>query len=149
MLKAGKYQNNINFSDYKVTKFNPYLFDRSWSYGCGRTALSTLTGVAPYKFVEQKNYTDKYMIRELVDRNFVVLPITNADVTQTPQFIVSHIKESHVILASQLAIKGEGTWSAYYGGYSFHNFAVEELKPLEFLNRPLLSAYVIFHSKWS
>lgn len=150
MLKRGKYINNIRFGDYIVSKFNPHLFDKIWfsGFGCGRTALSLLTGIPPNKFPEQKNYKDLYMVRELMSRNFITLPITIADVSQTPQFIASHIKDNHVVLTSQMAIKGEATWSVLFGGYVFHNFAVESLQPLELLNRPLLSAYLIYNKKW-
>ena len=149
MLKKSNYLNTIKFSEYAVSKFNPHIYTDNYRiYGCGPTALGLITGARPHKFKYQKHYSDRFMVRHLQKRGYQVLPISREDVSQTPQFIVSHIKDHHVILASQLAIRGESTWIVIYGGYAFHNFVMEKLEPLDFLNRPLCSAYLIFHKKW-
>lgn len=149
----GKYENTLPFNKLRCTKFVPHLFLDSVStgMGCGRCTLALLTGDDPItemKGVPYSSVSDKIMVAYLKRRGIIVLPITRADVTQIPNVIMNHIGKQHVILASQLVSKNEATWTVIVGDVQFHNFTVLDVKPLDFINRPLLSAYCLMSPKW-
>ena len=154
MLPKGKYKEvKIDFNKLSVEWFAPHLYRKdAYALGCGRTALTTLTGVSPDMIPigkgEKHHYSDRFMVNFLRQRDYQVLPVTQCDMTQHSDVILHEITEDHVVLFSQLMIKNEASWSVTYGGLVYHNFYVTRLHGMEFLNKPLLSAYVIFHPKW-
>jgi hypothetical protein len=109
--------------------------------------LALITGVAPEIIASQNgaaHYSDLFMTRFLKARNFRLLRLT-------PNLIAgakTKIGADHVLLVSQLFRRGEGTWGVVFEDFFYHNFQTHVLSSLAFLNRPILSAYVVFHPKW-
>jgi hypothetical protein len=92
----------------------------------------------------QPHFDDEFMVRFLRRRGFTVLPLTQCTVSAS----YSLINESHVVLVSQLFRRNEATWGVIFGGMYYHNFDFYTLDPLSFLNKPVLSAYVISSPLW-
>lgn len=84
------------------------------------------------------------MTRFLRARNFQALRLTPSLLTEAK----SKIRADHVLLVSQLFRRGEGTWGVVFEDFYYHNFQGYVLSSLAFLNKPILSAYVVFHPKW-
>jgi hypothetical protein len=69
----------------------------------------------------------------------------------TPDLLVqakTEVRPDHVLLLSQLFRPGEGTWGVVFEDFYYHNFDAYALSSLSFLNKPILSAYLIVHPKW-
>lgn len=159
-MEKGIYKRNkTDFESYAVSKFVPHLFDHSayGLYGCGATALSLITGIKSNiifrskKFKENESlfsWNDTFMRGFLRKQGFSIIPITLCEVSNFQTYIESPIKNYHVILMSQLMKKNEASWSVIFNNYIFHNFEILPLKPLEFINNPILSAYVIYKDEW-
>jgi hypothetical protein len=52
------------------------------------------------------------------------------------------------VLISQLFRRYEATWGVIHGNAFYHNFQIFELSALAFLNKPILSAYLVVHPRW-
>lgn len=150
-METGSYNGRrIDFTKYAASRFNPFLFSSTIAslQGCGATALALLTGVDPAliaKMNQGPNYSDAFMLKFLRLRAFRVQALTQCNLTQATGAITS----THVLLASQLFTENEATWSVIYGGVLFHNFELLTASTLCFLNKPLLTAYLIHHPSWN
>jgi hypothetical protein len=138
----------VDFSRYATSCFNPFLF-RAANHavvGCGASALGLLTGIPPAKFAakNQDHYPDEFMLRCLRRHGFRVLRLTQCNLSQN----TSGVNSRHVLLLSQLFQENEATWIVLFNGVCYHNFDVYSLEALSFINKPLLSAYVVFHPTW-
>ena len=139
----------MDFSPYAASFFAPHLYCGSVrsGLGCGASALALITGVAP-EIVASENggahYSDRFMTRFLRARNFRTLRLTPNMVTGAK----NKIGADHVLLVSQLFRRQEGTWGVVFQDFYYHNFEGYVLSSLAFLNKPILSAYVVFHPKW-
>lgn len=149
-MEVGRYtRHRVDFSKYSVAFFNPYLFAgyRRSLCGCGAGALAALTGVAP-EIIAARNgsphYADRFMRRFLRDRGFAVVPLTMCKLSDSKAALGSQ----NVILLSQLFRRNEATWGSIFGSIYVHNFDVYTLEALSFLNKPVLTAYVVSHPKW-
>ena len=148
----GNYNLPVDFSKFKVIKFIPHLFRESYeSYGCGATALATITGVHPVQICLKSpsvaDWKDEFMANFLKKRGYLVVQLTKCNLTYKRAF-EEIIGVNHVLLVSQLIKKNEASWSVIYKDYIFHNFRISTLTPLDFLVNPLLSAYVVCHTDW-
>jgi hypothetical protein len=149
-VEKGSYRGRrVDFSNYAASFFNPYLFSGSARsvVGCGASALALLTGTAP-EAIAKKNrgahYSDGFMVRFLRDQRFRVLRLTLCNLSAaTPK-----IGTAHVVLLSQLFRRNEGTWGVIFNWTYYHNFQNYALDALSFLNKPILSAYLVAHPKW-
>ncbi len=144
-----------DFSKLIVDKFAPQIFNTAYNAigGCGANALSVLTGINPLdiKNTNPKNkndWKDKFVVDFLRDCGFTVEPITLCDVSNSEIYVESPITKNHVLLISQLLIKNEASWSVIYKDYIFHNFEIVPLKGLEFVNNPILTAYIVWSPAW-
>jgi hypothetical protein len=140
----------IDFKPYRVPFFQ---FNHNYGYrgqGCGAGALSIITGHSPfhihYNICKRNHFSDVKMVRYLRQEGYTVIPVTQCAVTRLGG--MNHIKPDHVLLVSQLMMKNEGSWIVVNNGKLAHNFDIVPLSPLEFINRPILSAYIVFHPKW-
>jgi len=139
----------VDFSNYAVSFFNPYLFTgevRS-RLGCGPAALALLTGLPPELVAAQnggEHTPDAFVLRFLRARNYSVLPLTQCNVSHSDQSIGAN----HVVLLSQLFRKNEATWGVIFGEHYYHNFAEYAVSSLAFLNKPILTAYLVVHPGW-
>lgn len=148
----------IDFSTYKSPKFK---FNFDWkglffSYGCGANAISSITGETLRDIAEanhfQKHYSDRFMVNYLKKSGHTVIPLTLCAMTQghTDHILIKNkISRYHVLLISQLFLENEASWIVAHKGKLVHNFDKHFLYPLEFINRPILTAYVVHHKKWS
>ena len=84
------------------------------------------------------------MVQFLRRRGFSVLPLTQCTVSASD----SLLGNSHVLLLSQLFRKHEATWGIIFDGVYYHNFDLYYLDKLSFLNKPVLTAYVISYPLW-
>lgn len=139
----------VDFASYATSCFNPFLFSAAnhGLSGCGASALGLLTGVLPANFAAKtpdKHYPDKFMLRCLRRHGFRVLRLTQCNLSaNTPG-----VNARHVLLLSQLVRENEATWIVLFNGVCYHNFEIYSLELLSFINKPLLSAYVVFHLRW-
>lgn len=153
-MTHGNYKNRrIEFDNFLVSKFSPNLFNSAHEMcGCGSTALATICpNINPYDIRDYKNpksWKDKFMISFLKDRGYKILPITFCSVCNDPYYVDNPITKNHVILISQLLMRNEATWSVIYKDFIFHNFSITKLTPLEFINNPILTAYLVTHDDW-
>jgi hypothetical protein len=137
----------VDFASYAAPCFTPFLFSNAdhRMAGCGASALGLLIGLPPANFAApDKNYSDELMLRRLRRHGFRVLRLTQCNLSQT----AAGINAKHVLLVSQLFRENEATWVVVHNGICYHNFEVYSLEVLSFLNKPLLSAYVVSHLKW-
>jgi hypothetical protein len=138
-----------DFRRYAVSCFIPHLFAGASQpgSGCGATALALLTGVPPQAIAAKngsRHYADSFMIRFLRRRGFLVMELTRSNVPASS----SSLGNNHVLLISQLFQPDEGTWGVIFNRTWYHNFDCYALDLLSFLNKPILSAYVVVHSRW-
>jgi hypothetical protein len=147
-MEKGRYTGRrVDFSPYAVSCFKPHLFQFRPGLGCGATALALLTGVTPDQIALRngsKHYSDRFMRRFLREHGCEVLLLTQCRVSAA----VTRIGGEHVVLVSQLVLRNEGTWGVLYNDYFFHNFGIYSFESVSFLNKPILSAYLVAHPRW-
>lgn len=149
-MQKGNYTGRpVNFTSYVASCFTPHLFAGPLAngIGCGASALALLTGVLPALIASRngsRHYSDKFMLGHLHERGFTVLPLTQCNVTAS----TSEIGNQHVVLLSQLFRRNEATWGVIFNERYFHNFETYALDALSMLNKPVLSAYLVFHPRW-
>lgn len=137
----------VDFARYATSCFTPFLFyDREHALsGCGASALGLLTGLPPANFAaKDTHYSDGFMLRCLRRHGFLVLRLTQCNLTQT----TAGVNSGHVLLLSQLFRENEATWIVLHNSICYHNFDAYSLEALTFINKPLLSAYALCHPKW-
>ena len=140
----------VDYGRYAAAVFTPYFFSSNIRalMGCGASALALLTGILPEVIARQNqnraHYADAFMVRFLCRRGFTVLPLTQCSVSASD----STLGQSHVVLLSQLFRKNEATWGVVFGGVYYHNFDINYLDAFSFLNKPILSAYLLSHPNW-
>lgn len=90
------------------------------------------------------------MVEFLRAKGYKVVPVTQALVSNASSrnVTVNVIKKNHVLLMMQLYHKNEASWTVCHKGQLIHNFFVSRIYPFEFVNRPILAAYLIFHESW-
>lgn len=138
----------VDFEPYIVSYFAPHLYCHigTSGAGCGASALSLITGVPPEQITARhrgRNYSDSLMVRYLRKRGYRVLHLTPEKLARS-----SRVGSRHVVLISQLFNDQEGTWGVIFGNTYYHNFQSYELSALSFMNRPILSAYLLLHPRW-
>ena len=146
----------IDLKKFDITKFNPTFFDEQIYAiaGCGCNLIALLTGINPYKIrKDNKNknhYSDSFVIDYLKRFKFKIHKITQCEVSNnTSDFLLNTVKPYNIIICCQLVKKNECTWSCIWNGqFSIHNFSINRINPLEFINRPPQSCYLIVHPKW-
>lgn len=122
--------------------------------GCGTAAISMITGLAPRTIDRElpkttDAWSDLQMKRFLRSHGYTVTEITVAKVTQDRVFKEMPITYRHLLLIGQEQLYGEATWAVVHQGYRYHNFSMEALSPMEFLNNPTMTVYAITHKKWN
>lgn len=153
MIK-GKYQRQrVDYERLRAGVFAPHLFARTsgtWA-GCGACALSTITGIHPLHYTHlnrnKKHFSDRFMKQQLHKLQYEVIPIkqkwvVSSECTDFP------LSREHVLLVSQLMQKREATWMVYHQNIQYHNFVAGGVDTLDFLNKPVLTAYAIHHAQF-
>jgi hypothetical protein len=149
-VEKGTYtRRRVDFSKYSVAFFNPYLFAdaKKASCGCGAVALSTLTGILPERLALRngdRHYSDRFMQKVLREQGFTVVPLSLCTVS----IAKARLANNNVLLLSQLFRRNEATWGVVFNSMYYHNYQAYNLEVLSFLNKPVLTAYALWHPKW-
>ena len=149
-MEKGTYTKKIDYSKYQLSKYSLTFRDKKFAgtWGCGATSLSLLTSKPPEHYSKlnkfKAHYDDKFMVRELKKSGYEVIPLTISSLTDT-ELVINPINNRHLLLVSQMVLKNEATWLMIAGGeYVIHNFQIDILSNLEFINHPILSIYILF-----
>jgi hypothetical protein len=156
LIKRGRW-----FDEFEVENFtpNPHGFSSFSRYSsCGTSCLATVTGLHPEKIDKHLPKNQRYwscnsFARFLTKQKYHVIPITRNLVTAHTT-IVYPIKPLHVLVAGlDLCTEAEtgekeASWFVIYRNKIWHNFMVEDLHPLEFVNHPIQCMYMIYHPQW-
>jgi hypothetical protein len=149
-VEKGRYtRHRVDFSKYSVAFFTPHIFvgaGRSLC-GCGAAALATLTGVPPEIVAAlngQAHYPDSFMCSFLRKYGFSVVSLTLCNISAAK----ARVGNRNVLLISQLFKRNEATWGVIFNSMYYHNFEIYTLEELSFLNKPVLTAYVVSHLRW-
>ena len=150
----GRYTNSpVDFNALQVNLFTPSIYNPTIysKMGCGVTALSLLTGDHPSNVrkanKERESYPDRFMVNYLKDREFIVVPITKRNITSCDASIYP-LSSTNVILISQMMCKKEASWFVFYKNFFYHNFKLSKVDHLDFINKPIMTAYCLWHEKW-
>ena len=143
----------MDFSRYATSCFNPFLFSAAAhaKSGCGASALGLLTGIPPANFAAKRpdqHYPDEFMLRCLRRHGFQLMRLTQCIMSQNTSLNMAGINARHVLLVSQLVRENEGSWLVIFDSLCFHQYDVYSLAALSFINKPLLSAYLVCHRNW-
>jgi hypothetical protein len=140
----------IDFQKWESRYFNPFLWDFELynSYGCGASLIATLTGESPVDlFIKNKKnnpyWPESLILSKIRRAGYKTLELTVERTKQSYKVIDLPIKEYHILLTLQYMTKGETSWQLIWGNYIFHNFEIRPLKPLEFINNPLIKSWII------
>lgn len=133
--------------DYKMTKPN-WVNEKKVRGSCGTYALSSLLDIAPEiisKWLPKtaKTWSDREMKKLLDKRGWIVKEVTVTALKTNTTYIEAPIKSDHILLVGQRTSKHEGTWAFAYKNKWIHNYEADNLDPLEFVNNPIMSAYVL------
>jgi hypothetical protein len=151
-MKTGRNQ-KINWQDYQTFKFKPSASPHNVE--CGASALHCITGKSfteINKLSRRGHWPDSVMRSFLKKYNFTTIPVTLGSVvySHSVKDDKPELSNYNVLLVSQKCYKEEGTWSVIHD-YKYWHGGGEPVtfKPMEFLNYPLDSAYVVWHPKWA
>lgn len=137
----------MNLNQLESPAFAPCLYDKSlYSLeGCVPCALALLTGVSPRTINE--NYSGKWseskIIRFLRKKNFTCYKLSDRILKTRSDVIEENLRPYHLVLTIQKMNKKETSVQVIWDGYVFHNFSIAPLRPLEFVNNRLISAWVL------
>ena len=145
-MRAGRY-NTINFGDWTVKRFIPYVYSFDPGNGCGAATLALLTGHPPEKFKERDDWTSRYMLSFLRKNGFKIVQLTKRNVTNF-WFPREPIDNGHVVLMSIKLMQYEASWVVLFNERMYHNFSITKVKAYELLNHPILEAFLIKHPSW-
>lgn len=150
MMVLGRYTyQNFNFDRYVAPNFCARTHYGTDS--CGEDAIKTLTGKG-YTRKERKRFGRILrrcdMVKLLRQRGFTVIPISICMVSNNKYFTET-IHSEHVVLNCQLFYRGEASWSVCYNNMYCHNGVWEGPKATEFIARPIIASYIIWHPKWA
>jgi hypothetical protein len=154
-MENGYYRKRpIDWDSFKVSVFIPHLFFDDEHGGCGANTLALLTGIPPLRIrnTNRKNsgdWKDSFMAKFLKKQGFRVIPLTKCDVSaDSCGFTNNNIKDTHVLMISQLLGKNIASWSVVHNSLWYHNFQTCSFNSLNLVNNPTLTCYLICHPKW-
>lgn len=153
-MELGRYKKKpLDFKKCLVTRPRLTFFDKFHSvFGCGPCAASTLTGIRPEKISkinkDKDHFSDKLMITFLESQNFKVIPLTIAELSNS-SYVENNITRNHLLLLSQMYSKNQASWTILLNNeYIIHNFEIQKLFGDEFIQRPILTSYILFKKSW-
>jgi hypothetical protein len=147
-MKRGRYcERYKDFDEYRSPFFKPA--DVRPSNSCGWDTFLLITGKYPIGKFGQLT-TDKKMVMALEKEGVTVIPLSICSVTNRYD-LRNLVSEEHVVLISQMFRKNEGSWCVLHNGEIYHNCTKETdfFHMLEFINRPILTAYILWKKDWS
>lgn len=158
-MEAGKYsKKKIDFTKFECQKFPFTLYDSALYglSGCGYNLLASIVGKeSPYdirrlnRSKNKESCEDKFILWYLRKHQFKILPLTKCNLTNTQSmYLDGVIKPYNVFISSNLVRKNEASWFAGFSKYWIHNQEILPMQPLDPLNFPTLSAYLLWHKKY-
>ncbi len=143
-MEDGDYKKKIDFSKFHVFKFRPSLYASPYNslYGCGGAALALLSDTDPLTIPSQPTWPDSYMINFLKKKGFQVQKLTKYNIANRPG-VTNPLTKNHLLLISMMFRRREASWVVYFDRMLYHNFEITELQPLDFINLPIVSAYML------
>ena len=153
-MRKGSYSRPVPLTRYRAKHFPLHLFasDTVGVPGCGATALATITGTDPRHYLmlngNKAACGDVFMKKRLELEGYEVIPLTKRGLN-TSKIIEYPVENNNVLLVSQLVARNTTTWMVYYAGLSWHNFQVGRVEALDFINKPTITAYCVWHPSWS
>lgn len=152
MLKGRYRRHSVNLMPYRVSRFIPHLYLDAGECGCGATAVSLITGDNPFSLNRlnkgKRHFPDKWVVTQLQNRFYTAIPLKWRELN-SDGFVAYPIDNRNVVLISQMMFKREASWMVLHNGLVWHNFEPSRIHPYDFLNKPVLTAYVLWHSSWS
>ena len=150
MQVLGRYtRKEFNFDQYAAPHFSHS--ESKLYHSCGEDALATLTKKG-YTREERKRFGRVLhradMVKLLRKRGFTVTPLSVCMVTNTRRYY-NRLREHHVVLNCQLFMRDEASWSICHGGLYCHSGRWDNSWGLEFINRPIIASYLIWHPTWA
>ncbi len=151
----GKYPNEpIDFD--KCVYANPklYFFDIiPFNFGCGPNAISLITGISPANVSafnkDKPHFSDKHAVEFLKQYGYEAVPLTIGNMTNS-KYVENKLTKNHLLLISQMFAKNVASWSVLlHQKYLIHNYDILPLLSTEFLERPVLSSYIIYDNRFS
>lgn len=147
-----------NFNEFAVDRFVPHMYDPSvyGLVGCGPSALSLISGINPYKLdkmVDERMSLPPTKAEQFLEENgfqyssLTLAKLTNAQIDDN-NCLVEVVKPWHVLLLVQLYHKQTASYSVVWNNLIWHNFNVQPLHALEFVNRPIINGWIITHENW-
>lgn len=140
----------INWSTMTAPNFK---IETKENIECGGWALHAITKVPYYKILplgKSGHWSTKTMLNFLKRFGCEVTPITFGNVVESQSVKGGKhlLDESNVILIEQACFREENTWSVLFDGKISHSGEIDDIEPMEFINWPILQAYLVTHKKW-
>lgn len=137
-----------DFDAFIPAKFVPHIFNCGSGRGCGATALALLTGVPPRRIEAPRDgdWSVGRMRGFLAAHGFRLARITSKNVIS--EYPSLPVRREHVVLASMRMTKAEATWVVMHNDSIYHNFEISESSAREFLNHPIVDAFMVTHPRW-
>lgn len=152
MQVLGRYtekDRELDLDRYAAPRF--YLGGHSSLGSCGENAYFALTH-KEFTRSQKAKYgsilTISQMVALLKKTGFTVIPLSVCRVTNS-RYLRNVVGDKHVVLNCQLMKRGEASWSICHDNKYYHGGDVEEPKILEFILRPIIASFVIWHSDWA
>lgn len=148
-MRKGRVQ-KINWAQMEAPRFTIETKDDT---ECGAWALHAITKIPYHKIVplgKNGHWPTRTMLKFLRTVGCEVTPITLGNVVNS-QSVKSGKKlltNRNVILIEQGCFKEESTWAVLFGNKISHSGDLSDLTPLEFINWPILQAYLVTHEAW-
>jgi len=157
-MREGRYTRPVDLSGYRAGYFAPHIFFSRivGDPGCGASALSCITGIDPRFYARvnikdsghpKKGFSDTFMRKMLALEGYQAIELTKRGINHD-RWIEYQIEKQHVILTSQLLARSIVSWVVIHNGLVHHNFQTVSLDGLDFLNKPTITTYCIWHPKW-
>lgn len=153
-MELGKYNKKIDFKKYTVSRPKLTFFEKGYAslFGCGPSAAACLSGVNPSKISlinkDKNHFSDERMVKFLRSQKFEVIPLTVADVSNS-LYVENKITRNHLLLLSQMYSRNQASWTVILNlEYIMHGFEINLLKADEFIQRPILTSYLLFKKSW-
>jgi hypothetical protein len=149
-MRKGRKQ-KINWVEHESPKFT---LDNKSEIECGSWALHTITKVPYHQIMRLSNKEGHWPTRKML--GFLkavgceVIPITLGNTVEghSVKNGKRQISSRNVVLLEQGCYEEESTWSVLHNNQISHSGETNAIGPLEFLNWPILQAYLITHKAW-
>ncbi|NJO48157.1 MAG: hypothetical protein HC840_00415 [Leptolyngbyaceae cyanobacterium RM2_2_4] len=149
-MRKGKVQ-KIDWRQHDAPKFT--LHTKPHEIECGAWALHVITKF-PYHYIlplgKDGHCSNKVMFNFLKAAGCEIIPITIGNMVESHSVKSGKrlLSSSHVILVNQGCYKEESTWAVLHDNKISHSGDLSDIGPLEFVNWPILEAFLITHKEW-